>query len=262
MSMYTFHMNMRALAITLLFFALPVCATAATVPAGFAPGALWLSSTAATSGDSLKMYTVIYDSTGSPVSGDVQFEVDSSHLQTVHFSLAAGQSQIVSADWTAVAGAHSFTATLKNVSGLSGELAQATTNTASIIVTPAAPSPITQYQNTVTNLYASSSPQVQTIVQNIANATEGARTAGEQYVANALASASKPQSSGQVLGAETFRSPAAAASAAPSIFNTLWRAVLTALLYVFRMQILFYIALAVVIYICFKILQGLSRYRN
>lgn len=250
----------RALFFLALF--LPLSVSAASIPAGFAPGALWLSSTQATAGDSLKVYTVLYDSADVPLQADVAFNVDAVPFSTITVSLAAGQSQIVAADWTAVAGAHAFDATLKNVTGVAGAVANST-NVVGITVAAARPSPIAQYSSIVNNLYASSSPQMQNVVQAIASTTEGWRLSGETAIVRALANTTSSASRGQVLGAETYRAPpAATASIAPGTLERLWRAFLGALLYVFQIRWLFYFALLAIAYTVFKIIQGLFRYRR
>src|SRR5512141_2341625 len=104
---------LSAFAVSLL---LPTCVFAA-IPAGFAPGALWLSKTEASAGETIKVFTVLYDSSANPLEGDLDFIVDGDSIQTLHFKLGAGESQMLSADWVAEEGVHTFSAALNNVSG-------------------------------------------------------------------------------------------------------------------------------------------------
>ena len=62
----------------------------ASAAAGFAPGSLWLSKTEAKAGETLKIFTVVYDSGLSPIEGDVVFTVDAKNAGTRHFKLNAG----------------------------------------------------------------------------------------------------------------------------------------------------------------------------
>ncbi len=250
-------------AVFALLFA-PTFACAASA-AGFAPGSLWLSEQAPMAGDAVKVYTVLYDSGASPLSGDVQFNVDSGPLQTVHFSLAPGETQIVSADWTASIGEHSFSAALENVSGPSGALAQASTGTVSVTVKAAPPSPIARYAAIVQNAVASSSPVVQSIFQAIASTTENWRAAGSRHLSAALVADAKRTAAAagpaplmpEVLGASTTNLAAAGSASPGGTLEKVRTGVLRALLYVFQMPILFYAALAIVLYTIYKLLRAL-----
>lgn len=260
-------MRLGFLAVLPLLF-LPGTALADTVPAGFAPGSLWVSTTQATAGDSITIYTVVYDSAVNPIEGDVSFMVDGDSIAGQHFKLAAGASQILSAKWTASAGAHSFSASIANVSGLaSSTIEAARTNTAQITVAAAAPSPLSQVSDTLSSIVASSSPAVQNIAQSVFGATEDLREKGADWLSSALyddqsgsraASSSILAPKGQVLGASTFRPAASSTSALESAK----RALLSALLYIFQVRVLFYLLLVFVLYILFKVIQGFFRYRE
>jgi hypothetical protein len=251
---------------------LPIIALAASPAAGFQTGSLWLSQTEARSGDALKIFTVVYDSSASPMQADVEFDLDGHALTTSHVSLNAGETQLVSADWSATAGEHTFTAALKNVSGVSGALASTQTNSVALSVVAAPPSPMAQYTSVVNNVIASSSPVVQNIFQTVASTTEGWRLAGEQAVSSALAkadgaSATSTASHGQVLGAQIYKAPPSGGGGASTptqsgFFGNAWRLFLTGLLYVFQIQILFYIVLLLIIYILFKLFQAFWRERR
>lgn len=244
----------------MMSYALPAIVFASTA-AGFAPGSLWLSKTEARAGETLKIYTVVYDSSSSPIEGDVVFTVDVKDAGTRHFKLNAGETQIVSSDWKAVAGTHTFGATLKNVSGIAG-VANTQTNSANITVVDAPPSPITQYTNVVTNIISSSSPAVQNIVQSVAGTTEHWRQAGADFLSKALytdqvLATDSRQPKPEVLGTSTSNIFSSGTAQKDDFLGSAWRYFLQALLFIFSIKLLFYIALLVVIYILYKIIRAI-----
>lgn len=233
------------------------------MPAGFATGSLWLSKTEVTAGETLKIYTVVYDSTVSPIEGDVVFNVDAKEIGTQHFKLAAGETQILSYGWTATPGTHTFGASLKNVSGLSGTLENAETNSVSIKVAEAVPSPLAQYTNTVTNIIASSTPVVTNIAQNFYGITESVREGAVEALKKQLAASGGPKA--QVLGTSTSQ---ASQSTAPSpnaenasILGSLWRGLVSMLLFICNLRVLFYGLLLFVIFALYKLLRTWMRER-
>lgn len=209
----------------------------------------------------MKLYTVIYDSTASSIAGDVRFDMDSVPLQTVHFSLNAGETQIVSADWTAIAGEHAFGASLENVSGLSETLPQTSTNVVRMAVAATPASPVAQYTTTIQQYIASSSPAAANAIQTIASTTENWRAKGSEYLSAALVDqAAKTTTVGtsdpQVLGTSTQRTVATSASST-TLFSRARTMLLKALLFVCQVQWLFYLMLLVVLYIVYKVLRAL-----
>src|SRR3989338_5431696 len=215
------------LLLCIMSYALPLVVFASAAAAGFAPGSLWLSKTEAKAGETLKLYTVVYDSSPSSIEGDVVFTIDAKNIETKHFKLNAGETQIVSADWRAAAGTHTFGASLKNVSGTTG-IANTQTNLVNITIADAPPSPIAQYTNVVTNIIASSSPAVQNVFQTVASTTEGLRQAGVEWLNKALftdqslaASAGRPNP--EVLGASTSNLASPRTSEKVGFLATVWR---------------------------------------
>ena len=244
----------------MMSYALPLVVFASAA-AGFAPGSLWLSKTEAKAGETLKIYTVVYDSSPSAIEGDVVFTVDAKDAGTQHFKLNAGETQIVSSDWKAVAGTHTFSASLKNVSGIAG-VANTQTNSTNITVADAPPSPIAQYTNVVTNIITSSSPAVQNIFQTVASTTEGLRQAGVEWLNKALftdqslaADARKPDP--EVLGTSTSNVISSSTAQKGGFFGSVWRYILQVLLFIFTIKLLFYIALLVVIYVLYKVIRAI-----
>ncbi|OGG68944.1 hypothetical protein A3C20_01760 [Candidatus Kaiserbacteria bacterium RIFCSPHIGHO2_02_FULL_55_25] len=254
------------LLLCIMSYALPLVVFASAAAAGFAPGSLWLSKTEAKAGETLKIYTVVYDSSPSAIEGDVVFTVDAKDTGTQHFKLNAGETQIVSADWRAVAGTHTFGASLKNVSGTTG-IANTQTNLVNITIADAPPSPIAQYTNVVTNIIASSSPAVQNVFQTVASTTEGLRQAGVEWLNKALftdqslaADARKPDP--EVLGTSTSNVVSSSTAQKDGLFGTAWRYLLQALLFVFTVKLLFYFALLVVTYVLYKIIRAVFSARR
>lgn len=253
---YTSYMRRIALFLALFPFAFPALAVAAD--AGFAPGALWLSSTSAHAGDAVTLYTVVYDSTPQPLEGDVAFSVDGAPFGSQHFKLAAGASQIVSISWTAIEGSHSFSAKIENAAGVAG-VASATTNTASIAVAKPAPTIVEQYVSQATGSLGSTSPALSAAVSNVIAKTEDWRAQGADFLQKALytdqATAQKQSltssstSKGAVLGTSTLRVAPASASAPSGFFAQAKHLLLTILLWIFRSAYLFYPFFALVVFI-------------
>lgn len=247
---------------TALFFALftlafPLFASAAD--AGFAPGALWLSSSSAHAGDSITIYTVVYDSTNAALEGDVAFTMDSSSLGSQHFKLNAGASQIVSISWNAVEGSHTFGASIENAAGVEG-VASTRTNTVSIAVAKPAPTVVEQYLSQANTAIGSTSPALGSVLSAVASTTENWRAQGADFLQKALYSdqAKVSQSStatstapakGAVLGAETYKEPTTAASRPAGFFAQVKHLFLTILLWIFRSAYLFYPFFALVVFI-------------
>src|SRR3989344_1432963 len=234
------------LLLCIMSYALPLVVFASAAAAGFAPGSLWLSKTEAKAGETLKIYTVVYDSSASSIEGDVVFTVDAKDTGTQHFKLNAGETQIVSADWRAVAGTHTFGASLKNVSGTTG-IANTQTNLVNITIADAPPSPIAQYTNVVTNIISSSSPTVQNIFQPVASTTEGLRQAGVEWLNKSLfsdqsLSTSAVRPNPEVLGTSTSNIISSSAAQKGGFFGSVWRYILQAPLLIFTIKLLFYAA--------------------
>src|SRR3989344_5149650 len=233
------------LLLCMMSYALPLVVFASAA-AGFAPGSLWLSKTEAKAGETLKIYTVVYDSSASSIEGDVVFTVDAKDAGTQHFKLNAGETQIVSSDWKAVAGTHTFGASLKNISG-AADIANMQTNPVNITIADAPPSPIAQYTDVVTNIIASSSPTVQNIFQAVASTTEGLRQAGVEWLNKSLfsdqsLSTSAVRPNPEVLGTSTSNIISSSAAQKGGFFGSVWRYILQAPLLIFTIKLLFYAA--------------------
>jgi hypothetical protein len=256
----------RALPLFLLALSFPVLSFA--LPQGFAPGSLWLSTTDASAGQTIKVYSVLYNSSAHDFEGDIDFEADGESIQTLHFKLDPGETRIFSADWSAVAGRHSFSAQLKNVP--SGSVAgPSVTDTVTLTVAASAPSIAQTYLTAANDFLASTSPGLASFAAGIASTTESWRQAGADWLSKELytdqstaASASSTAGAaedGLVLGTSTYRQ---SAEASGGLWSALKHILFTVLLYICTIQILFYLALLVLIFILYKIVRALFTLRR
>lgn len=202
-----------ALLIPTLFCAGVIHAQEAAIPAGFAPSSVWLSSTEAVSGEALRIYTVVYNSSEGALEGSVSFLVDGAEIGTAPFTLSAGTGSLVSVTWTPEEGAHTVSAKISSSLDTKTKTARTLSSTASnqlqVTVSPPPPKPVAlQTIDTVSDIAASSTPVIASAVAQVTSATEALRTAGESYLTALAASASAVESAtssrkGSVLGAET-----------------------------------------------------------
>lgn len=144
----------RALLPALLAISLPFVAfaSAASIPAGFAPSSIFASETDIAAGDTISLFTVLYNSSPDDVSGDVVFTVDGEEVGSKQFSLSAGQTATESVSWTATEGSHTASAKLANTvssSGMGTPFLNADAGTITLTVTPpplSVPSPLPRHR--------------------------------------------------------------------------------------------------------------------
>lgn len=186
---------------------------ASALGGGFPQGSVWFSRTDVTAGDSVTVYTVVYDAATTTLSGTLAFQLDGADVSTTTLSIAPGESKIMQYTWRATEGQHSFTAEIR---GTGTEADASRTTTALLTVAAAPPSPIAQYVGTLSQLVASSSPVVGQAAGVATGIVESVRTAGLVAISNAIdaiGNGTIPTASGnsttetQVLGAETYRAP-------------------------------------------------------
>lgn len=238
---------------------------ASSVPAGFAPGAVWLSKSDLTDGQTVQLYTVLYDSASSAIAGNISFLVDNSSISSQPFELAAGTTKIVSASWNAAQGTHEISASLDGVinkdTGEALTLGSAQASPVSVTVAPPPPpSPAVQAAAGAMSAVQTGMPIVTQVAQNTYNSLEYLRQNAVNTLEGQLASASKTssQKDPEVLGTSTENVAASASAGGFDIANaaqSLWRVILSFLLYIAKTQLLFYATLAVVIYILYKLLR-------
>jgi len=253
-----------------LAFLLPLTALAATtgLPAGFAPTSVFASKTNIATGDTISLFTVLYNQSDNDLTGDVVFTVDGTAIGTKQFSLQSGETQTPSLTWTAAQGTHEASAHLENIVGSSDaqiSLINDKADTVELTVAPPPPpSPQAQAVQNITNIVTTGSqaaaPAAQTAFNSLENLRQNAvNTLRAQLGVSGTSTAPK----GSVLGAETYRAPADAAPAGGSgILGTLWRGILQGLLYVCQIQILFYIVLLIVLYVIYKLIRAVFAERH
>jgi len=208
---------LSALLIPTFFLPIAVAAQEVSIPAGFAPSSVWLSRTNLVAESSVRIYTVVYNSSESSLEGSVSFLIDTKELSTSPFVLVPGDSKIVSTTWTPSEGTHTVSA--KIISSLdqktkeSRTLASTVSSSLSVTVAPLPPKPVAlQTLDTASDIVASSTPLIASAVANVASATETLRKAGESYLTELSASGTSDANSasaessrkGSVLGAETL----------------------------------------------------------
>ena len=99
--------------LALLFIFLLAFSFAQTLEAGFPPQSVWVSNTKATAGDTVEIFTVVYNGSGEKLSGTVVFTVNGEKIGAKEFELAEGTSALVSAEWKASSGEHRIAAALE-----------------------------------------------------------------------------------------------------------------------------------------------------
>lgn len=151
--------------------------------AGFPADAIWLSSSAVTAGNTVSIYTVLFNSSDGNVTGKLTFFVDDKVLEARQFTLSAGSSKIESAEWRSRAGDHTIVASISEAS-----LPAANTRTGTIkifVADPPPPSAIeeaVQKVGTVAARTASVSiPIIESTAQAVYGHTEAFREKGLAY---------------------------------------------------------------------------------
>lgn len=245
----------------------------ANLPAGFAQNSIWLSSTRVVAGDSVNIFTVLYNSSENSISGDIIFTVDSATIGTKNFSLGAGETQIVSLPWIAKVGNHSVSARIEkaldtNTNTATSVLNQTTGNITVQIEAPPPPSPTVQILDSVASAIetgvASSAPKILGALNSIYDKTEslreGAKSALEKKVAeNAKTKVvSKPPENRQT----DATASTSAGSSGESLFSTVGRYAALAGLTIVSSKTLFYISFALVLLLLIQIVRVSLRERR
>lgn len=104
--------HMMRFLLFLLFFIFPIIVSAASISnAGFIPAPLWFSRDTFFAGESVRVYTVVYNGSDSDIRGTVEFLNGEQVIGSDDFSLAqGGRSQDIWIDWKAVEGEHRVSA--------------------------------------------------------------------------------------------------------------------------------------------------------
>jgi hypothetical protein len=112
--MKNLHRHIVSLAAILVLGTLfPVTLLAATAPAGVPKDALWFSKEPFFAGETITVFTVVYNSTDYRLSGTMELRDGTTTLAKKDFIVETlGASQIVSFPWTVTAGSHLFSAVI------------------------------------------------------------------------------------------------------------------------------------------------------
>ena len=254
----------------LLLLVLPAWSEAA-VRAGFPSQPLWLSSEQATAGDSVTIFTVLYNESEKTVGGNLVFTVDGQRITSLTFSLDAGKSSLESAQWKATAGNHTISALIESASDTSLDQTVTLSNEKAGSITlavaePPPPSPVIQAVSTVSNIAGSiastSLPLITSAAESVYRATEALRTNAVAYFKEKAEGAmidlrnqslvTSGESEDKVLGAETERASngtsntsgfGPTSSGAATSFSKLSQTAASAALFFFESRALFYLAL-------------------
>src|SRR3989338_2896732 len=265
----------------ILLLAFPFISLAETVNlrAGFAQSAIWMSRSHVVAGESVNIFTVLYNSSENSISGDVVIEVDGSPLGAKNFTLASGETQVVSLPWIAKVGSHALSARMEKVldakTNASAVISDKTTGSITVsIASPPPPTPAEQVLNTVTSAiqtgFASTAPAVISAANTVYNAAESLRTQAKSSLEKQLAetspavssaNASKPQRTASDSSAAAATSTSSASPETP-ILSKAMRYMAVAGLFVVSYKTWFYISLVVMILILIQILRVAFRERR
>lgn len=267
------------IALGILLFLVPFGAHAASGAVGFATESLWLSRAEAEAGDTLTIYSIVRNSSDTSLEGVVVFTVDGESLARESLSLQSGGASLLSAEWRAEGGTHTFGASLEDVEGAEIASAAQVSNTATLTVAEPPPSPVEKYAEGAASFIASTSPAVRTVASTVFGATERVREHGVEWLSTALSAGEMRESAAPGAAAAHVAAASAAASddaggrvlgevilpeeggAETGIASTVKDRVLRALLFIFNVKVLFYAMLVVVLYALYKLVQGFFRYR-
>ncbi len=236
-----------------------------SLPAGFAPGPVWVSKHAPVSGEKVFLYAAIYNASETPIEGSITFSVDGTSVGSVPFALDDGETSIKSVPWTATEGSHTVDAVVGTAIDTQSKQLTNVSNqtTGNVTISVASPAPqsvavehIDNASAAVSTALASSSPIVASIANTIVSATESIRTAGETLLTEASASAVPPTKKGRMLSAEIENADSDAAPAENGIKATVARTLLP----IFTYPALFYPLFFLILLILFWILA--QRVRN
>ena len=253
---------------SLLLFLVPLFASAETISAGFPSQSVWLSTTNVTAGETITIYTVLYNSSDSVLKGTLVFSVDGTSINSEPFELPAGQTKIESAEWKATAGSHSFSASIKDASGNNTQaVAVSNTSSGTINISVAEPPPATGLEQTVNAItsvasqaVSASLPIVSNVAKGVINATENFREAGialaEKNISQGPSPSGNETGSGATSSLVTENEQGTAVSQEENS-SLLSRAMLLAspgILFTFKSPFIFYLLLCAILLLGFYLI--------
>ncbi|MBU2103673.1 hypothetical protein KJ848_02175 [Patescibacteria group bacterium] len=235
------------------------------LPAGFAPGPIWVSKQKPTAGEQIDLYAAVYNASNTSIEGSITFLVDDAEIGSVPFVLNDGETSIKSVRWTAVEGPHKIRAfvdtAIERNSKQRASIEHATVANISIEVAEKEPDPkvitsIDTAGSAVSLALASTSPLASSIAQTVISTTESIRTAGETFLSQAAGTSTPKYPQGEVLGAETYVEEPEEGSSQPSLLAS----AAEALLPIFRYPAIFYPVFFILLLVAFWIVA--KRLRN
>ena len=183
----------------LALLALPLgVASAAPSPAGFTPGAVWLSKATLVAGDTVKAYAALHNSAEATLSGSVIFMIDDATIGSVPFSLTSGAAVILSTPWEAVAGTHTLYAKIESATDPDTSeaiaLSYATSSAVAIVVAEApAPSAFAEAVEQVVSAAGSALPAAGRVAGAAIEILEPIRKGGVAILEKALEERKSPK---------------------------------------------------------------------
>lgn len=245
------------------------------LPAGFAPGPVWVSKSTPTAGEKVQIYAAIYNASDTSIEGSITFSVDQVSVGSVPFTLNEGETTLKSVPWTAIAGSHTIDAAVGTAIEKQSKQATAIRNRAAgsvaVVVGAETSKPATLEQinsatDVVSTAIASGTPLISDIAGTVFDTAEALRKAGETFLSEAAGPVATVDTSstkiqGQVLGAETRENQANNASesdSAPS--GGFMQSIAQSLLPVFAYPAIFYPLLFLILLVVFWIVA--KRLRN
>lgn len=245
----------RVSLLTLLFALLPLAVSAA-IPAGLPSTPLWLSQNTITEGDTVGIFTVLYNQSDVTVRGTIDFSVDTKKVSSSHFELAPGKSQIMNAAWHATEGSHTIATAIDAPTDGNDNSVTLAHSDASLQV-DVLPPPRTEAQkqidatsNAIQGLLGSSSPAVENAASSTFAFTESLRNDAAKYLESKLTDTA-PSKKGQVLGVSTSRDES---TPAPSLLHEALQWLIRAALFIVRSVALFYPVVAALFFFFFYLL--------
>jgi len=255
-----------------------LAAQQADLSAGFAPNSIWASRRHITAGNSVAIYTILYNSSDTPFSGDAVFLVDGKPVGTRHFSIKAGETEIASVPWTATAGKHSLSARIEKPSNADTKQDAAILNKITDTITidvvepppPLPPSPAAQAVSSVVsalgNGFSTAAPVVLGAAEKVYATTETLRKDASAAITQQLAknpdnpdNATPSFKQGQATGNRNVKAVAGAVTTSASaprdapFLPKIWKTFLEGALFVLNIRALFYLTLAIAIFVVIRL---------
>ena len=136
------------------------------INAGFPSQPLWVSKTNATAGETISLFTAVYNGDNEKLLGTVAFTVDGERVGGKDIAIEGGASELISVEWRAIAGEHSIAAMIE---GTSIAIAQKETVAITIAVAEAPPTPLRDAATAASEILAGATRAAAPVISNVAN---------------------------------------------------------------------------------------------